>query len=198
MSVVTQLIALTHATRRQRDESSRPWGNNKKLNMSKPSAGCQRCIAKEAIKSPAGSEPGFLSNAYVAYWLPVNLMAAAAPKAMKSQPTGLYGLREATIAPTVAKGTAVERTRGTRATSLTGQSRNPRATIATTMVHKGHASQAARRLLLPAPRRPCPLAPSVTTPLYSTTVSQALRQTLRGTLSERRNVNLVKIHLVRS
>ena len=33
----------------------------------------------------------------------------------------------------------------------------------------------------PSPPHPCSLAPSVTTPLYSTTVSQTLRLTLRGT-----------------
>jgi hypothetical protein len=36
-----------------------------------------------------------------------------------------------------------------------------------------------RRFIPPIPRL-CSLAPSVTPPLYSTTVSQALRQTLRG------------------
>src|SRR5215211_2842865 len=127
------------------------------------------------MKSPPGSEPGWVSSAYVAYWLPVNLMAAATPKAMKSQPTGLYGLREATRAPTVAKGTAVERTRGTRATSLTGHSKNPRNRPATIRAHKGQANQAALRPDSPTPRLSCSLAPSVTTPLYSTTASQALR-----------------------
>src|SRR5919107_4683860 len=102
-------------------------------------------------------------------------MAAAAPNAMKSQPMGLFGRREATKAPTVAKGTAVERTRGMRATSLTGHSRNPRATIATTRVHKGHASQAVRWFILPTPRT-CSRASPVTTPLYSTTASKALRR----------------------
>src|SRR5215208_4146245 len=108
------------------------------------------------MKSPPGSEPGWVSSAYVAYWLPVNLMAAATPKAMKSQPTGLYGLREATRAPTVAKGTAVERTRGTRATSLTGHSKNPRNRPATIRAHKGQANQAALRpdsTALPPPKR---------------------------------------------
>src|SRR5215217_3342239 len=110
------------------------------------------------MKSPPGSEPGWVSSAYVAYWLPVNLMAAATPKAMKSQPTGLYGLREATRAPTVAKGTAVERTRGTRATSLTGHSKNPRNRPATIRAHKGQANQAALRPDSPTPRLlfPCP------------------------------------------
>ena len=37
----------------------------------------------------------------------------------------------------------------------------------------------------PPTPRPCSLAPSVTTPLYSTTVSQALRQTLRGEVPRR-------------
>src|ERR687889_2560366 len=97
-------------------------------------------------------------------------MAAAAPNAMKSQPMGLFGRREATKAPTVAKGTAVERTRGIRATSLTGHSRNPRATIATTRVHKGQASQAARGLILLVPRPTFP-APSFPNLLFYNTLS---------------------------
>ena len=130
------------------------------------------------MKSPPGSEPGWVSSAYVAYWLPVNLMAAEAPKATKSQPTGLYGLREPTKAPTVAKGTAVERTRGTRATSLTGHSRNPRQIPATIRAQKVQGNHAARRPDSPTPR-PCSLAPSVMTPLYSTTLSEALRSAVQ-------------------
>src|SRR5215208_7521729 len=42
------------------------------------------------------------------------------------------------------------------------------------------ASQAAVRVLIPPIPLPCVLIPAVTTPLYSGTVSQALRQTLRG------------------
>jgi hypothetical protein len=136
------------------------------------------------MKSPPGSEPGWVSSAYVAYWLPVNLMAAEAPKATKSQPTGLYGLREATKAPTVAKGTAVERTRGTRATSLTGHSRNPRQIPATIRPQKVQANPAAGRPDSSTPR-PCSLAPTVTSPLYNSTVSRALRQPLRGRLLTR-------------
>src|SRR5918997_4693464 len=43
-----------------------------------------------------------------------------------------------------------------------------------------HASQEAVRLLIPPTPCPCPLAPSVTTPLYRTIVSQALPNALRG------------------
>jgi hypothetical protein len=43
-----------------------------------------------------------------------------------------------------------------------------------------HASQEAARVLIPPTPCPCPLVPSVTTPLYKATVSQALRQPLRG------------------
>jgi hypothetical protein len=46
--------------------------------------------------------------------------------------------------------------------------------------HSDQANQAAVRRLIPPIPRPCSLAPSVTTLLYSTTVSQALRQTLRA------------------
>src|SRR5215204_393751 len=47
-------------------------------------------------------------------------------------------------------------------------------------LHSDHATHAAARRLIPPTLRLCCLDPSVTTPLYSTTVSQALRQTLRS------------------
>src|SRR5688500_16541350 len=46
--------------------------------------------------------------------------------------------------------------------------------------HSDQASHAAVRRLIPPTPRSCSLAPSVTTPLYNTTVSQELRLTLRG------------------
>src|SRR5919112_6393251 len=46
--------------------------------------------------------------------------------------------------------------------------------------HIDQASDAAAPRLIPPIPRLCCLDPSVTTPLYSTTVSQALRQPLRG------------------
>src|SRR5215218_396716 len=46
--------------------------------------------------------------------------------------------------------------------------------------HTDQASHAAERRLIPPLPRPCSLAPSVTTPLYSMTVSRALRQPLRS------------------
>src|SRR5215211_6191062 len=51
--------------------------------------------------------------------------------------------------------------------------------------HTAQASQEAIRMLIP-PSLPCPcsLVPSVTTPLYSTTVSPALRQPLRAGVPE--------------
>src|SRR5215218_3250602 len=151
---------------------------------------------KGSYQISGGSEPGCLSRVYVAYWLPVNLRVAAAAKAMKSHPTGLWGLREATRAPTVAKGRAAETTKGMRATSLTGHSRNPRKMPATIRAHKGQANQAALRWSIPPTLRICSLAPSVTTiPLYSTTVSGALRQTLRRLFSKPRSAELPKIYL---
>src|SRR3712207_610876 len=51
---------------------------------------------------------------------------------------------------------------------------------ATHSAHSDHASQEAARVLIPPTPRPCSLAPSVTTPLYSTTVSYSLRNALRG------------------
>src|SRR5215203_4100226 len=55
-----------------------------------------------------------------------------------------------------------------------------KAASATHTAHSDHASQATVRRLIPPTPRSCLLAPSVTTPLYSATVSQTLRQPLRG------------------
>src|SRR5215213_7884284 len=62
--------------------------------------------------------------------------------------------------------------------------------------HSDQASQAAVRWLVGLTPRPCCLIPSVTTALYSTTASQALRQTLRGSLSKPRRAELSKYHPV--
>jgi hypothetical protein len=51
---------------------------------------------------------------------------------------------------------------------------------ATDRAANDHASHAAVRALILSTPRPRSLVPCVTTPLYSTTVSQALRLTLRG------------------
>jgi hypothetical protein len=61
--------------------------------------------------------------------------------------------------------------------------------------HTAHASQEAKRWLAPRTPRPCSIALSVTTPRYSTIVSQTLRRTLRASFSERRSAELTKIHL---
>src|SRR5215204_859473 len=83
---------------------------------------------------------------------------------------------------------ASERSSKTMSTTL-------RAVSVKEKAHADHASQMVARLLILSTPRPCAFAPSVTTPLYSTTVSQALRQSLRGSLSERRSADLTKIHL---
>src|SRR5215210_7867108 len=56
--------------------------------------------------------------------------------------------------------------------------------------HDAHASHAAVWRLIPPTPRFCSLAPSVTTPLYSTTVSQALRG---GVVSELPRIRLPKL-----
>src|SRR5215212_6456978 len=50
--------------------------------------------------------------------------------------------------------------------------------------HTDQASHAAVRRFTPPTSRPCSLAPSGTTSLYSRTVCQALRQPLQGSFSE--------------
>src|SRR5215203_2717440 len=97
--------------------------------------------------------------------------------AQKSQPMVLRGCREATMDPIV-RASATPLTRSATESTTSDQ-----------------ASQAAERVLIPPTRRPCSLAPSVTTLLYSTTVSQTLRQPLRASFSERGSAELTKIPL---
>src|SRR5215211_3728048 len=110
------------------------------------------------------------------------------PPAQKIQPIGFSGRREATTAPTVvnvkaskARRTIVPRLGKIRAEALKNPSTPPpKAANGKEIAHIDHAIQVAARVLIPPTSCPCSLAPSVITPLYSTTVSQTLRQTLRA------------------
>src|SRR5687768_9750546 len=61
-------------------------------------------------------------------------------------------------------------------------STSPSAMINRLAAHTDQATQAAVRRLIPPTPRCSSLAPCVTAPLYSTTVSQGLRNALRGSL----------------
>jgi hypothetical protein len=52
--------------------------------------------------------------------------------------------------------------------------------------HVDQANQAAVRVLIPPTPRPCSLAPSVTTSVYSTTLSEALRSAVQRESSRTR------------
>src|SRR5215208_787978 len=114
------------------------------------------------------------------------------PPAQKIQPIGFSGRREATTAPTVvnvkaskARRTIVPRLGKIWAEALKNPSTPPpKAANGKEIAHIDHAIQVAARALISPTSCPCSLAPSVTTPLYSTTVCQTLRQTLRGLFSE--------------
>src|SRR5215211_2965730 len=123
------------------------------------------------------------------------------PSARQIQPIGFRGRLEATKAPTMGKArkstkvtaspmmpTMVELS-GNRADPARKSSTPTATNMATQRPANDHASKEAARVLIPPLIRSWPFVPSVTTPLYSTTLSQALRQTLRGSLSERRGPN---------
>src|SRR5919199_6281069 len=113
------------------------------------------------------------------------------PPARHIQPMGLEGRLEAMRAPTKGKARKGNRKIKTRLRppvpkelgGCTDRVRKYNTTVVTNMVTErapsDHASQGARVLTPPTPR-PCSLAPSVMTPLYSTAVSKALRKPLPG------------------
>ena len=105
----------------------------------------------------------------------------------------LRGWREAMMAPTTEKGSSVTRLAITLPSSVSppnGRSgtvelaardnANPPRSSARDSATSDQASQAAARVLVPPTPLPCSFVPSVTTPLYRATVSQALRQALRS------------------
>jgi hypothetical protein len=101
----------------------------------------------------------------------------------KIQPMGFSGGREEIVAPTVEKDPmARSEMMAPAAPSVLFSGRGyrklkttVRTTSSTVSAHSDQASQAAARSLIPSAPWPCPLAPSVTTPLYSTTVSTVIR-----------------------
>src|SRR5215217_3937516 len=129
----------------------------------------------------------------------------------KSQPMGLVGRREAISAPTI--GNASESTPVSTAKPGPGlspgspagmtspvrkSSKRASPTRATQTAHSDQANHAAVLWFIGQLPRLCCLVPSVTIPLYSATVSQTLRQTLRGSFSEPRRAEAPKdSHTVR-
>src|SRR5687767_500282 len=108
------------------------------------------------------------------------------PSARQIQPMGLCGRLEAIRAPTIGKakkGTKLNRPLTVSTlTQLLGDCADRASTysaalaknMATETPASDQASQEATRVLIPPTPRPCSLAPSVTIPLYSTTVSKVL------------------------
>src|SRR5215203_2876607 len=114
------------------------------------------------------------------------------PATIMIHPIGFWGWRVAISAPTVEKlSTMAAKTTAKTEFATTSvippeagrnnvsSRESARATMESS--HPDQATQAAARRLIPPtiPGPCCPLAPSVTTPLYSPTVSQTLRRPLR-------------------
>src|SRR5215217_1949269 len=131
------------------------------------------------------------------------------PSVSKIQPMGLRGRLEAIKTPTTAnakKSTWPNRPTKVRLTLQLLGTCADWASIYSEMLAKNkatdraasdHASQEVVRVLIPPIPRPCSLTPSVTTLLYSTTVSRALRQTLRRSFSEQSRTESSKTNLLK-
>src|SRR5215210_3402376 len=118
------------------------------------------------------------------------------PSARQIQPIGFRGRLEATRAPTMGKARKSTKVTaspmmpmmvelsGNRADPARKSSTTTATNMATHRPANDHASKEAARVPIPPLLRSRPFVPSVTTPLYSTTVSQTLRQPLRGEVHE--------------
>src|SRR5215204_4342031 len=114
-------------------------------------------------------------------------MLWARPYRLNSHPTRFSLRREATMAPTVEKNTALSVLSSQESKvcvcgweRFRAKSKRANTVRVKESPQSDHASQEALRVLIPPTPRSCSFVPSVTTPLYSSTVSQSLRQPLRG------------------
>src|SRR5215210_8296092 len=120
--------------------------------------------------------------------------AQPSPITQKTQPIRFSGRWAPTRAPTVAKDSAktpttavlaMLRSSGISAGGLMARKMKPNATSTAHSAHIDQASQEAVRVLIRPNLRLCSLALSVTTLHYSSSVSKALRNTLRETQSHK-------------
>src|SRR4029453_15260396 len=141
-----QVATANQTSGRQRGDSSCPWGNCKNTSTGTRTVRSIGQTANQAAQSPPGSDPGAVTSAYWAYWLPAWVTATTRPKAPHSQPIGLPGWRAAIRAPTVAKVSDI----GTRASSswLPGQPallrESSHAARASSPMVRPHSDQASR------------------------------------------------------
>ena len=159
------------ATGRHRGEGSVPVGKRRNSRGIGTTAKKMEVSATSAAARPNGSEPGDVSNVYVAYSDANPLSRNAMPASMKSHPTGFRGNRDATTAPTVAYPV-----RTTTAIGMNGTSSEklPFRTVMTIVATSSasvapHRIQGARerspRLIAPPPPPvPCPSPWSPTRP----------------------------------
>src|SRR5829696_8309014 len=121
------------------------------------------------------------------------LRLTTSPLLQKIQPMALRGWREAMMAPTTENVSSVTRLtitlKGSASLSYVScapkglairANEIPPASRATASPTSDHASHEAVRVLIPPTPRSRSFVPCVTTPLYNSTVSKALRQPLRG------------------
>src|SRR5215211_6230607 len=114
-------------------------------------------------------------------------MLWARPYRLNSHPTRFSLRREATMAPTVEKNTALSVLSSQESKvcvcgweRFRAKSKRANTVRVKESPQSDHASQEAVRVLIPPTPRSRSFVSSVTTPLYSTTVCQALRQPLRS------------------
>src|SRR5512132_1516844 len=70
-AAVSVLVATANQTSgRQRGDSSCPWGNSKNTRTGSRMVSSIGQTANQAAQSPPGSDPGAVTSAYWAYWLP--------------------------------------------------------------------------------------------------------------------------------
>src|SRR5215212_4330164 len=179
------------ATGRQRGDGSLPSGNNK----SRKVVGIKIRIVhhqepNHAAVSPRLLGPKSLALQDSAYPLAKMPRPTSRPMVEKIQPMGLLGRWEATMAPTTAKISSMAKVRITSSAPKFRTLRSVRPAVRdkvypptkriTEITTSDQASRVAVRVLIPPTLRSWSIVPFVTTPLYSTTVSPALRQPLRG------------------
>src|SRR5215207_2560781 len=190
MAALNRIITAPESQARGRHllEGSLPSGNSNIMQIpSSPTGGIHAHWVSASLVTGYGPEPAGMES-------PRTMSIQKSPAVRQIQPMGLWGRLEAIRAPTIGKARKGKKsTKPPRALavpqSLEGcvagasdkdrtVSVQPPTNMATETAASDQASQGAARVLIPPTPRLCSLIPSGTTPLYRTTVSQALRRPL--------------------
>jgi hypothetical protein len=100
-AAIAERPTMSQASGRQRGDGRCPVGKTRRSSGTAATSTTLIHSESHAANDASGSTSGDVCSAYVAYSLPTPPITKLTPTAIISQPVGLPGVRDATMAPTV-------------------------------------------------------------------------------------------------